>query len=174
LLLLQQASGITSIMFYGAYIFKSVGVSSSKVATLGLGAIQVVMTAFTAWWVDKAGRCLLMISSRGMAICLFLVGLAFFLENHVSGASQETAYSILALIGVLVYIVAFALGMGAILWLIISEILPVNVKDVGDSIATLINWLSSFAVAMTINLLLEWSTSGTFWIYALVSSFTVV
>jgi len=97
------------------------GVSSRKVATLGLRAIQVVMTAFTAWLMNKAGRCLLMISSRGMAIFLFLVGLAFFLENHVSGASQETTYSILALIGVLVYIVAFALGMGAIPWLIISE-----------------------------------------------------
>jgi len=135
------------------------GVSSRKVATLGLRAIQVVMTAFTAWLMNKAGRCLLMISSRGMAIFLFLVGLAFFLENHVSGASQETTYNILALTGVLVYIVSFALGMGAIPWLIMSEILPVNVKDVGGSIATLINWLSSFVVAMTLNLLLEWSTS---------------
>jgi len=175
LLLLQQLSGINAIMFYGTYIFKSAGVSSSKVATLGLGAIQVVMTAFTAWLMDKVGRrLLLMISSGGMAICLFLVGLAFFLENHVPGASHETAYSILALTGVLVYIVAFSLGIGAIPWIIMSEILPVNVKDVGGSIATLINWLSSFAVTMTVNLLLEWSTSGTFWIYALVAAFTVL
>jgi SP family sugar porter-like MFS transporter len=162
-------------MFYGTYIFKSAGVSSSKVATLGLGAIQVVMTAFTAWLMDKAGRrFLLMISSGGMAICLFLVGLAFFLENHVPGASHETTYSILALTGVLVYIVAFSRGIGAIPWIIMSEILPVNVKDVGGSTATLINWLSSFAVTMTVNLLLEWSTSGTFWIYSLVVAFTVV
>lgn len=175
LLLLQQLSGINAIMFYGTYIFKSAGVSSSKVANLGLGAIQVVMTAFTAWLMDKAGRrLLLMISAGGMTICLFLVGLAFFLETHVTGDSDETAYSILALTGVLVYIVSFSLGIGAIPWIIMSEILPVNVKDVGGSIATLINWLSSFAVTMTVNLLLEWSTSGTFWIYALVAAFTVL
>jgi len=175
LLLLQQLSGINAIMFYGTYIFKSAGVSSSKVANLGLGAIQVVMTAFTAWLMDKAGRrLLLMISAGGMSIFLFLVGLAFFLETHVTGDSDETAYSILALTGVLVYIVSFSLGMGAIPWIIMSEILPVNVKDVGGSIATLINWLSSFAVTMTVNLLLEWSTSGTFWMYALVAAFTVL
>jgi SP family sugar porter-like MFS transporter len=40
-------------------------------------------------------------------------------------------------------------GIGAIPWIIMSEILPVNVKDVGGSTAILINWLSSFAVTMT-------------------------
>lgn len=175
LLLLQQLSGINGIMFYSTYIFKSAGVSSSKVATLGLGAIQVVMTAFAAWLMDKAGRrLLLLISSGGAAICLFLVGLAFFLKNHVSGGSHETGYSVLALTGVLVYIIAFSLGMGAVPWIIMSEILPVNVKGVGGSIATLTNWLTSFLVTMTINLLLEWSSSGTFWIYALVAAFTFV
>lgn len=175
LLLLQQLSGINGIMFYSTYIFKSAGVSSSKVATLGLGAIQVVMTAFAAWLMDKAGRrLLLLISSGGTAICLFLVGLAFFLKNHVSGGSHETGYSVLALTGVLVYIIAFSLGMGAVPWIIMSEILPVNVKGVGGSIATLTNWLTSFLVTMTINLLLEWSSSGTFWIYALVAAFTFV
>ena len=157
------------------FVLNLAGVSSSKVATLGLGAIQVVMIVFTTWLMDKAGRrFLLMISSGGMAICLFLVGLAFFLENHVLGASHETTYSILALTGVLVYIVSFSHGIGAIPWIIMSEILPVNVKDVGGSIATLINWLSSFAVTMTVNLLLEWITSGNFWIYSLVATFTVV
>jgi SP family sugar porter-like MFS transporter len=125
--------------------------------------IQVVMTAFAAWLMDKAGRrLLLLISSGGTAICLFLVGLAFFLKNHVSGGSHETGYSVLALTGVLVYIIAFSLGMGAVPWIIMSEILPVNVKGVGGSIATLTNWLTSFLVTMTINLLLEWSSSGKF------------
>ena len=84
-------------------------------------------------------------------------------------ASDETGYSILALTGVLVYIISFSLGVGAI-----PEILPVNVKGIGGSIATLTNWLTSFLVTMTINLLLEWSSAGTFWIYALVAAFTFV
>ena len=45
------------------------------------------------------------------------------------------------------------------------QILPVNVKDVGGSIATLVNWLSAFAVTITVNLLLEWSTYGKFIVF---------
>eukprot|EP01018_Ginkgo_biloba_P008198 Gb_25440 [translate_table: standard] len=215
LLLLQQLSGINGIMFYSTSIFKSAGecypycyfsfvireystgISSGNAATLALGAIQVVMTAVTGWLMDKAGRrLLLMISSGGMAICLFLVGLAFFLKNHISGAAHyDTFFSVLALTSLLVYIISFSLGMGAIPWIIMSEILPVNVKGVAGSIATLANWSSSWAVTMTINLLLEWSSAGsdlqldigfqskkdtsylfagTFWIYAAVAIFTLI
>uniref|UniRef100_A0A0D6R0V1 Major facilitator superfamily (MFS) profile domain-containing protein n=1 Tax=Araucaria cunninghamii TaxID=56994 RepID=A0A0D6R0V1_ARACU len=174
LLMLQQLSGINAIMFYSTSIFKSAGISSGNGATFGLGAIQVIMTACTAWLMDKAGRrILLMISSGGIALCSFLVGLAFFLESHISGDSYETYFSILALIGLWGYIVSFALGTGAIPWIIMSEILPPNVKGIGGSIATLVNWLSSWVVTMTANLLLEWSSSGTFWIYASLALFTL-
>ncbi|KAH9319309.1 hypothetical protein KI387_021078, partial [Taxus chinensis] len=161
LLLLQQLSGVNGIMFYSSSIFKSAGISSGNIATLGLGAIQVVMTAITTWLMDKAGRrILLMISSGGMAICIFLVGLAFYLKDYVPGSSSyETFLSVLALFGLLVYIISFSLGIGAIPWIIMSEILPANVKGVGGSVATLANWLSSWAVTMTINLLLEWSAA---------------
>lgn len=175
LLLLQQLSGVNGIMFYSTSIFKSAGISSGNVATLGLGAIQVIMTAITTWLMDRAGRrVLLMISSAGMAFFIFLVGLAFFLKSHVSGSSYQTFFSVLALFGLLFYIISFSLGIGAIPWVLMSEILPPNVKGVGGSVATLANWLSSWAVTMTINLLLLWSAAGTFWIYAGVCLFTLI
>uniref|UniRef100_A0A0D6QXN1 Major facilitator superfamily (MFS) profile domain-containing protein n=1 Tax=Araucaria cunninghamii TaxID=56994 RepID=A0A0D6QXN1_ARACU len=175
LLLLQQLSGVNGIMFYSTSIFKSAGISSGNVATLGLGATQVIMTGFAAWLMDRAGRrVLLMISSGGMTVCIFLVGLAFFLKTYVSGDTYQTLFSVMALIGLLVYIIAFSLGLGAIPWIIMSEILPPNVKGVAGSIATLANWLSSWAVTMTINLLLAWSSPGTFWIFAGVCLFTLI
>jgi len=176
LLLLQQLCGVNGITFYSSSIFESAGISAGNVASLGLAVIQVVMTAVSAWLMDKAGRrLLLMVSSGGMGICLFFVGLAFYLKNHLSVAAQlETFFSVLALTSLLVYIITFSLGMGPIPWIIMSEILPANMKGFAGSVATLGNWLASWAVTMTINIMLQWSSTGTFWIYSLVCIFTLL
>lgn len=176
MLFLQQLGGINGIMFYSSSIFKSAGISSSNAASVGLACVQIIMTAFTAWLMDKAGRrILLMVSSGAMAICLLLVGLAFYLKNQFSGdQTMQTFFSALALTSLLVYIVSYSIGIGPIPWIIISEILPVNVKGLGGSVATLINWSSSWIVTMTINLLLEWSPAGTFLLYAFISALTLL
>ncbi|XP_057814305.2 sugar transporter ERD6-like 6 isoform X2 [Cryptomeria japonica] len=176
LLLLQQLGGVNGIMFYSSSIFKSAGISSGNAASVGLACIQVIMTAITAWLMDKTGRrILLIVSSGGMTICLLLVGLAFYLKNQISGdPAMQTFFSALALTSLLVYIISFSIGIGPIPWIIISEILPVNVKGLGGSVATLSNWLSSWIVTMTINMLLEWSSAGTFLLYAFISALTLV
>ncbi|KAH9327937.1 hypothetical protein KI387_000045, partial [Taxus chinensis] len=84
LLVLQQLTGITGIMFYNTSIFKSAGISDAEVASLGLAGVQVLMTGVIVWLMDKAGRrLLLMISSGGMAASLFLIGIAFYLKSHI-------------------------------------------------------------------------------------------
>ncbi|CAB4265724.1 unnamed protein product [Prunus armeniaca] len=152
------------------------GISSSNVATCGLGAVQVIATGVTTWLVDKAGRrLLLIISSAGMTVSLLIVAVAFFLKDLV--ATDSNFFSILGIItvvGVVAMVLFFSLGVGAIPWIIMSEILPVNIKGLAGSIATLANWFISWVVTMTANLLLEWSSGGTFTIYMLVSAFTVV
>ncbi|KAH9287805.1 hypothetical protein KI387_031922, partial [Taxus chinensis] len=176
LLLLQQLSGINGIMFYSSSIFKSAGISSGNAATLGLGAVQVVMTAVTAGLIDRTGRrLLLMVSSGGLAVCLFLVGVAFHIKSHLSGDHHLEAFiSVLTLASLLAYIISFSLGIGAIPWIIMSEILPVNVKGLAGSVATLANWSSSWLVTMTLNLLLQWSPAGTFFLYAIICFFTLI
>lgn len=176
LLVLQQLSGINAILFYSSNIFKSAGVSSSNVATVGLGAIQVIATGVTTWLMDKAGRRLLLIvSSSIMTASLLLVSVAFFLEEWVSKNSHlHSTLGILSLVGLVAFAIAFSLGVGAIPWIIMSEILPINIKGLAGSIATLLNWMTSWVVTMTANLLLEWSSGGTFAIYAVVSALTVV
>eukprot|EP01018_Ginkgo_biloba_P024966 Gb_30082 [translate_table: standard] len=160
-------------MFYNSSIFESAGISSADAASLGLASIQVFMTGVIAWLMDKVGRrLLLMISSAGMTVSLFLIGLAFYLKSHLPAMANFS--SILALIGLLACIISFSLGMGAIPWIIMSEILPGNVKGIAGSVATLANWSFSWAVTMTINLLLEWSHTGTFMLYTLFSAFTFI
>ncbi|XVF17905.1 hypothetical protein REPUB_Repub10bG0164900 [Reevesia pubescens] len=176
LLVLQQLSGINGVLFYSSNIFERAGVSSSNAATFGLGAIQVVATGVTTWLVDKAGRrLLLMVSSSGMTLSLLLVAVAFYVEAIVTEDSDlYSIMGILSLVGLVAFVISFSLGVGAIPWIIMSEILPVNIKGLAGSVATLANWLMSWAITMTANLLLTWSGGGTFTLYAIVAAFTIV
>ncbi|GLT92117.1 hypothetical protein SLE2022_099710 [Rubroshorea leprosula] len=175
LLLLQQLSGINGVLFYSTTIFESAGVESSSVATFGLGAVQVAATAVATWLMDKAGRrLLLIISSSGMTVSLLIVAVAFFWKEFISSdSSLYGILGILSVVGVVGMVVAFSLGMGPIPWIIMSEILPINIKGLAGSVATLGNWLVSWIITMTANYLLDWSHGGTFTIYMLVSAFTV-
>ncbi|XP_004152695.1 sugar transporter ERD6-like 6 [Cucumis sativus] len=176
LLILQQLSGINGVLFYSSTIFASAGITSSNAATFGLGAIQVVATAVTTWVIDRAGRrLLLIISSVGMTLSLLIVAVAFFLKDAVSeDSSLYSIAGIVSVVGVVAMVVTFSLGVGAIPWIIMSEILPVNIKGLAGSIATLANWFSAWAVTMSANLLLQWSSGGTFTIYLVVTAFMVL
>ncbi|KAK6938828.1 Major facilitator, sugar transporter-like [Dillenia turbinata] len=176
LLILQQLSGINAVLFYSSTIFASAGVTSSNVATCGLGAVQVIATFVTTWLVDKAGRrLLLIISSAGMTVSLLIVAVSFFCKGFISDDSSfYDALSIAAVVGVVLMVIAFSLGIGAIPWIIMSEILPINIKGLAGSVATLANWFFAWVVTMTANLLLQWSSAGTFAIYMVVCAFTVV
>ncbi|KAL3340931.1 hypothetical protein AABB24_029208 [Solanum stoloniferum] len=175
LLILQQLGGINGVIFYSSNIFLSAGISSSNAATFGVGAIQVVATAVSTWLVDRTGRrILLIVSSAGMSVSLLIVSVAFYLKGYVS--EDSTLYGVLGIIsvvGVVFMIISFSLGMGPIPWLIMSEILPIKIKGLAGSTATLANWLFSWVITVTAPLLMAWSSGGTFTIYMVMCAFTV-
>ncbi|VAH11244.1 unnamed protein product [Triticum turgidum subsp. durum] len=174
LLILQQLSGVNGIFFYAASIFKAAGLKNSNLATCGLGAVQVVATGITTWLTDKAGRrLLLIISATGMTISLLVVSVSFFVQHRRS--FSFTLCDEYAFTGwTCAFVLAFSLGMGAIPWIIMSEILPVNIKSLAGSTATLANWMTSWLITMTASLMLNWSNGGTFAIYAAVSMGTLL
>ncbi|KAK4764681.1 hypothetical protein SAY86_025771 [Trapa natans] len=162
LLVLQQLTGINGVFFYSTTIFESAGISSSNLATVGLGVIQVIATGVATWLMDKAGRRLLLIvSSSGMTLSLLLVSVSFFLEDSISEESKVySLLGILSLIGLVTLVISYSLGIGAVPWIIMSEILPVSIKSLAGSVATFVNWLMAWAITMSANLLLSWSTGG--------------
>ncbi|KAM3262195.1 hypothetical protein ACQJBY_052722 [Aegilops geniculata] len=176
LLVLQQLSGINAILFYAGNIFKAAGLTNSNLAACGLGAIALLATAITSWLLDRAGRrILLIISSAGMTLSLLVVAVIFFLKDNVpQDSDMYYILSMVSLLAIVAYVFTFSFGMGAIPWVIMSEILPVSIKSLAGSFATLANWLTSFGITMTANLLLSWSAGGTFVCYTLVSAFTLV
>eukprot|EP00249_Psilotum_nudum_P015586 c25412_g1_i1 orf=504-2216(-) len=171
LLIFQQFSGINAILFYASSIFKSAGFLSYDMASLSLAVLQVVMTGVSASLIDKCGRrILLMVSTGGMSVSCFLVGLSFYLKGH-SSSDLETSVGILALVPLLVYIATFSLGLGAIPWVIMSEVFPPDIKGFAGSLATLIRWLSTWLITMTFNLMFSWSSTGSFGIFAGICAF---
>ncbi|CAD6332826.1 unnamed protein product [Miscanthus lutarioriparius] len=176
LLVLQQLSGINGILFYASSIFKAAGLKDSDLDTFALGAIQVLATVVTTMFLDRAGRrILLIISSAGMTLSLLVVAIVFYIKDNVSHDSDlYNILSMVSLVGVVAYVIAFSFGMGAIPWIIMSEILPVSIKSLAGSFATLANWLTSFGITMTANLLISWSAGGTFATYMIVSALTLM
>lgn len=176
LLVLQQATGVNAILFYSSNMFEAAGISSSNIATCGLGAVQVIATGVTTWLMDKAGRrILLTVSAGGMTASFLLAAVVFYMKAAISGDSHiHSTLGVLSVIGLVTSVISFSLGVGAIPWVIMSEILPVNIKSLGGSIATLANWFTGWVVTVTANLLLDWSNGGTFTIYTVISAFTVL
>ncbi|XP_050896637.1 sugar transporter ERD6-like 6 [Lathyrus oleraceus] len=120
----------------------------------------VLATILTLWLADKSGpRLLLIVSSSAMALSLLVVSISFYLKEYISPDSDLYAtLSLVSVVGVVFMVIAFSPGLGAMPWIIMSEILPINIKGLAGSFATLANWFFSWLVTLTANLLLDWSS----------------
>ncbi|XP_068659704.1 sugar transporter ERD6-like 16 [Aristolochia californica] len=172
LMLFQQFSGINGVLFYASETFISAGFSSGKIGTMATGCIQVPVTILGALLMDKSGRrALLMASASGSCMGCLFTGLSLYLK--ADGLSQGWV-PILALVGILLYLGSFSLGMAAIPWVMMSEIFPINMKGIAGSFVTMISWLGSWALSFTFNFLMKWSPPGTFFLFAGFCALTVV
>ncbi|XP_024931681.3 sugar transporter ERD6-like 16 isoform X1 [Ziziphus jujuba] len=172
LMVFQQFGGINGIGFYASQTFTEAGLSSTKVGTIAYGCVQVPITLLGAILMDKLGRKpLIMVSATGAFIGCLMAGTSFFLKGQ--GLLLESV-PILAVSGVLIYVASFSIGMGAVPWVIMSEIFPINVKGAAGSLVVLVNWLGAWAVSYTYNFLMSWSPTGTYLIYCSFSLMAVI
>jgi sugar porter (SP) family MFS transporter len=167
LAILQQITGINTVIYYAPMIFEFTGAksaSASILATIGVGVVNVAMTVVALLLVDRVGRRpLLLIGLTGMIIGLVVLGLAFQLPS-LSGSLGWIAE-----ISLMLYVGAFAIGLGPVFWLLISEIYPLKIRGVAMSVATSANWGANLFVALTfLTLIQATGRSSTFWIYGLV------
>jgi len=164
LALLQQLSGINTVIFYCGEIFSGVlSKPHADIAAVGVQVVHLGVTIVVVPVIDRLGRRpLLLCAGAGMAVCAGLVGLYFLLDGTNHALPKGVAVGI-----VYAYMGCFAIGMGAIPWLILGEIFPPQAKGVCSSLATAVNWLTSFAVTKTaVDLKASLGYTGLFWLYA--------
>ncbi|KAG6473893.1 hypothetical protein ZIOFF_067811 [Zingiber officinale] len=111
------------------------------------------------------------VSAAGTCVGCFLVAIVFLLKDHDFPKDLTTA---LALGGILIYTGSFSLGMGAIPWVIMSEIFPLNMKGTAGSLVTFVSWAGSWVISFGFNFLMMWNSAGTFFIFSSICGLTIV
>lgn len=173
LAVLQQVTGINTVIYYAPTIVERTGVNGSSAAILaavGVGIVNIGMTLVAMRLLDRAGRrALLMIGVSGMTIALLALGAAF------EGGGQSTFASAVAIGSLMLYVASFAVSLGPIFWLLNAEIYPLDVRSKAAGLGTIANWSTNFAVSLTFLLLIDvLGESGTFWLYAAIGALTLV
>lgn len=164
LAIFQQITGINAVIYFAPTIFQDAGLSSisiSILATVGVGAVNVIMTIVAMRLMDSWGRRkLLLWGLWGMLVSLVVIGIGFMVQ--LQGA---LAYVIVIMVAA--FVAFFAIGLGPVFWLLISEIFPLAIRGRGASIATIANWVSNMVVSgVFLDLLLAIGRGPTFLLYA--------
>ena len=166
LAVIQQITGINTVIYYAPTIFQQAGFQSAEgsiIATAGVGLVNVLVTVISIPLLDRVGRRpLLLASLGGMSLSLAALALGF--------AVGGTALKWIGVLSLAVYIASFAIGLGPVFWLLISEIFPLQIRGQAASVATMANWLSNFLVSLTfLSLLNRLGSVSTFLLYAVLS-----
>jgi sugar porter (SP) family MFS transporter len=164
----QQITGINTVIYYAPTIFRFAGLSSSSAAILasvGVGVVNVVFTVVAMQLIDRVGRRpLLLISLAGMALSLGMLGAAFSLPQFKQILGWVSIGSLMAYVG------SFAIGLGPVFWLILSEIYPLRIRGRAMSVGTAANWSANLLVALTfLTLTKVMGKPATFWLYGAVT-----
>jgi sugar porter (SP) family MFS transporter len=164
LALAQQFVGVNTVIYYAPTILSDTGLGNSAAlaGTLVVGVTNVVFTVVAVLLLDRVGRrALLLTGTAVLLVALVVLGVYF------SSSTLQDQYGWLALGGLILFIAGFAIGLGPVFWLMISEIFPVGVRSKAMATATIVNWGANFLVAQTFLSLSGWITrQGVFFLYA--------
>ena len=145
----QQITGINAILYYGAEIFSNAlgyGPEDALKQQLWLGAVNLIFTFVAIYKVDSWGRKPLFIGGTiGMFLGLSILGLTIYTQQM----------GIISLLAILLFIGSFAMSMGPVVWVMLSEMFPNNVRSVAMSIAVAAQWLFNALVANSFPLVNE-------------------
>jgi len=150
----NQASGINFLLYYAPRILEEAGFAkdNSLLSSISLGLMNLVFTFVGLWLIDRIGRkTLLIIGSFGYIISLSMVAYGFIYHS-----APEFMLSFL-----LLFIAAHAIGQGAVIWVLISEIFPTQIRAKGQAFGASIHWVFAALITLVTPVFLD-SESGIF------------
>lgn len=155
----QQLVGINVVFYYGAVLWQAVGFSESDALLINVisGALSIAACVITLLVIDKIGRKpLLKWGSVGMSLTLALMVLAFAnAEQDASGRLLLGDWGVVALISANAYVFFFNMSWGPVMWVMLGEMFPNQIRGSGLAVSGLAQWGSNFLITMTFPLLLS-------------------
>jgi SP family sugar:H+ symporter-like MFS transporter len=179
----QQLVGINVVFYYGAVLWQSVGFSENDALLINVlsGALSIGACLVTVVLIDRVGRKpLLWVGSVGMAITLALLTVAFAsaaVDDH-GKLALSAGMGVLALVAANVYVIFFNMSWGPVMWVMLGEMFPNQIRGSGLAVAGAAQWTSNFAITVTFPILLGGiGLAGAYGIYtiaAAISTFFVL
>ncbi|WP_298769377.1 sugar porter family MFS transporter [uncultured Shewanella sp.] len=155
----QQLIGINVVFYYGAILWEVAGFSESNALLINVisAGLSVGACIFTILFVDKWGRRpFLLIGSVGITVCLLLLVFVFFQAvPDIYGVMDLGNYDTLALIAANAYVFFFNLSWGPVMWVILGEMFPNQIRGSGLAVTGFVHWIANFAITMSFPLLLS-------------------
>ncbi|KAJ1435556.1 general substrate transporter [Ochromonadaceae sp. CCMP2298] len=143
LMIFQALTGVNSVIFYSTTIFGLAGFSESIIGTSCVGLVNLLMTVLTAYLIDIMGRKILLLTGTYMMLFALLT-LSSVLVSPIDSGIQ----GVVAVLAVLFYIAGFAMGLGAVVWSVLSEIMPTRLRVKAISLFLSFNWGSNLIIGL--------------------------
>ncbi|MAE92725.1 MAG: MFS transporter [Pelagibaca sp.] len=176
---LQQLVGINVVFYYGAVLWQAVGFSESDALLINVisGAISIAACIVALAVIDKVGRKpLLKWGSIGMTVTLAVVAIAFLnAEQSVDGKLSLNEWGPIALIAANLYVFCFNFSWGPVMWVMLGEMFPNQIRGSGLAVSGLVQWSTNFLITWSFPMLLAGiGLAGAYGLYALFSLLSIV
>lgn len=179
----QQLVGINVVFYYGAVLWQAVGFTESDALLINVlsGGLSIAAVLVTLMTIDRIGRKPFLVwGSTGMAITLAVVAFAFSRGTlDAAGTLQLPGnMGLVALIAANAYVVCFNMSWGPVMWVMLGEMFPNQIRGSGLAIAGLAQWLTNFAITFTFPIFLAGiglaAAYSIYAVFALISVFFVL
>jgi MFS transporter, SP family, sugar:H+ symporter len=176
----QQLVGINIVFYYGSVLWQSVGFTEDDSLKINIlsGALSILACLATIALIDRIGRKpLLLIGSAGMAVTLGVMTWCFSTATTVNGALHlDASIGPIALVAANLYVIFFNLSWGPVMWVMLGEMFPNQMRGSALAVAGFAQWIANFAISVSFPALAAISLPMTYGFYAvsaLVSYFLV-
>jgi len=176
---LQQLVGINVVFYYGAVLWQAVGFSESDALLINVlsGAISIAACLVALAIIDKIGRKpLLKWGSIGMTATLAVVTIAFLnAEQTVDGKLSLNEWGPIALIAANLYVFCFNFSWGPVMWVMLGEMFPNQIRGSGLAVSGLVQWSTNFLITWSFPMLLAGiGLAGAYGLYAIFSLLSII
>ena len=143
LMFMSAMSGINTVIFYSTTIFDFAGFHEAILATASVGLVNMITTACATYFIDIYGRkTLLMLGMNCMVLSLGVLSVILICSL------DESVQGIIAVLATLLYVFGFAIGLGSVAWVIMSEIVPIRIRTKAFSLFVSINWACNLLIGL--------------------------